>query len=205
QVAKQELPHVCIGDRRSDAFWVASDDEQGGYLATKHLLDNGCRTIYYVCPHKEHEVARLRQKGYCRAMHEAGLIAAEAVEIGVDMGLPALDSYRRIRGLMESGLRPDAFVAFSDIVATGICMALADTSKSVPNDVQVVGYDGIDNDRYRSLTTIRQDIEGLAAKTVELVMDAIQEKTPSGSYLDVILRQGHTTAALVTIPTQHNA
>ncbi len=191
---EEEAPLISVGDVHDDIFWVASNDEQGGYLATKHLLDNGCRTIYYVCPHKDHEVSLHRQKGYYRAMHEAGLIASEAVEIGIDTGLPALDSYRRIRGLMESGLRPDAFVAFSDIVATGICMALADTSKSVPEDVQVVGYDGIDSDRYHSLTTIRQDIEGLAAKTVDLVMDAIQDKSPAGSYLDVILRQGHTTS-----------
>ena len=92
-----------------------------------------------------------------------------------DTRLPALDSYRRIRELLESGLRPDAFVAFSDIVATGISMALADTGKRVPEDVQVVSYDGIDNDRYHALTTIRQDID-LAILATELIMEAIRRE-----------------------------
>ncbi|CAM3660835.1 LacI family DNA-binding transcriptional regulator [Parendozoicomonas haliclonae] len=193
EVMSQEEPFVAIGDVQKDGYWVASNDHQGGYLSTRHLLDNGCRTIYYVCLHSDHEVSALRYQGYREAMHDAGLIPSEAIEIVTDTGLPALDSYRRIRGLLESGLRPDAFVAFSDIVAAGISMALADTGRKVPEDVQVVGYDGIDDDRYHSLTTIRQDIEGIAAQATALVMDAIKKEAPRGSYLDVILRPGQTT------------
>ena len=196
EVKRQEEPFVAIGDVLNDGFWIASNDRQGGYLSTRHLLDNGCRTIYYVCLHSDHEVSSLRYQGYREAMHDAGLIPSEAIEILTDTGLPALDSYRRIRGLLESGLRPDAFVAFSDIVAAGISMALADSNRRVPEDVQVVGYDGIDDDRYHSLTTIRQDIEGIAVEATRLVMSAIKEEEPRGSYLDVVLRPGQTTRAV---------
>ncbi|UYM17317.1 LacI family DNA-binding transcriptional regulator [Endozoicomonas euniceicola] len=187
------LPVIYIGEPKEDAFWVSSNDEQGGFIATRHLLDNGCRTIYFVCLNGEHQVSRLRHAGYRRAMIEAGLIPSEIIEIGNSTGLPALDSYRRIRPLMESGLRPDGFVAFSDIVATGICMALTDLDKQVPQDVHVVGYDGIDNDRYHALTSVNQDIEGIAGKAASLVFEAIRNEAPRGEFLDVFLRQGHTT------------
>ena len=195
---KIEAPVAYVGEPRPDAFWVASDDTQGGRLATEHLLNNGCRTIYYVCLHADHKVSQLRREGYRQAMISAGLIPSEVIEVTQDTGLPALDSYRRVRSLLESGLRPDGFVAFSDIVATGICMALADVGRKVPEDVQVVGYDGIDSDRYHSLTSVCQNIEGIAEKATELVIAAIRKDKVRGESLDVILRQGHTTQSLVT-------
>ena len=192
-ISQQDLPVIHIGEPKENAFWVASNDEQGAFLATRHLLDNNCRTIYFVCLEKAHNVSRLRQEGYRKAMLEAGLIPSEVVEIGNSTGLPALDSYRRIRTLMESGLRPDGFVAFSDIIGKGICMALADLGKSVPEDVSVVGYDGIDNDRYHSLTSICQNIEGIACEAANLVVEAIRNQEPRGEFMNVMLRQGHTT------------
>ena len=192
-----DAPIVHVGDRRVGEFWVASNDEQGGKLATEHLLKNGCRTIYYVCLHADHQVSRLRHEGYRQAMLKSGLIPSEVIEVTQDTGLPALDSYRRVRSLLESGLRPDGFVAFSDIVATGICMALADVSRKVPDDVQVVGYDGIDNDRYHSLSSVCQNIDGLAQAATESIISAIRNEEPKGELLDVILRQGHTTRQLL--------
>lgn len=191
-----DAPIVHIGDRKHGRFWVASNDEQGGKLATEHLLENGCRTIYYVCLHADHQVSRLRHEGYRQAMLESGLIPSEVIEVTQDTGLPALDSYRRVRSLLESGLRPDGFVAFSDIVATGICMALADVSQKVPEDVQVVGYDGIDSDRYHSLSSVCQNIDGLARAATESIIAAIRKEEPKGELLDVILRRGHTTRKL---------
>ena len=191
-------PVVHVGEPGDGEFWVASNDEQGGRLATEHLLKNGCRTIYYVCLHADHKVSRLRHEGYRQGILNAGLIPSEVIEVTEDTGLPALDSYRRVRALLESGLRPDGFVAFSDTVATGICMALADVSCKVPDDVQVVGYDGIDSDRYHSLSSVCQDIDGLAKAATESIISAIRNEEPKGTLLDVILRQGHTTRQLTS-------
>ena len=199
-ISQSDCPYISIGDIREGHFWIASNDHHGGYMATKHLIDNGCRTIYYTCPHSDHEVSRLRYQGYREALLDAGLIPAEAIEIATDTGLPALDSYRRIRELLESGLRPDAFVAFSDIFATGISMALADTGRRVPEDVQVVGYDGIDDAHYHSLTTVRQDVESLAIQATELIMAAIRHEPPRGCFLEVLLRSGQTTRMIAAMP-----
>ena len=184
---------VYVGEPRDRSFWVSSNDEQGGMLATKHLLDNGCRTIYYVSLDSSHKVSQLRVAGYRRAMLDAGLIPAEVIDVNGSSGLTALDTYRRIRPLLESGLKPDGFVAFSDIVATGICMAISDYGKQVPEHIQVVGYDGIDNKLYHSLTSVCQDTETIAQKACDLVIDAIRNCEPRGESLDVKIRQGRTS------------
>lgn len=192
-ITATNAPYVVVGDVSEHSFWVASNDAQGGTLATQHVLERGCRSIYYVCLNSEHAVSRARYSGYRQALLDAGLIPSEAIEIAKHSDLPALDSYRRIRELLDSGLRPDAFIAFSDSVATGIAMALADSGRLVPQDVQVVGYDGIENGRFGSLTTIQQDISSIAVQTAELVMEAIKSSAPRGCYLDVLLRKGQTT------------
>ena len=193
KILATDSPCIHVGEPKDDAFWVASDDHQGGYLATRHLLENGCRTIYYVCLNPDHKVSQLRWQGYRRAMIEYGLIPSEVIGISSQTGLPALDSHRRVRAILESGLKPEGFVAFSDIIAMGIRTALADSGKQVPEDVQIVGYDGIDNDRYDSLTSICQDIKGIAEKVSELAIDAIRNGQPRGEHLSVFLRQGDTT------------
>ena len=78
-------------------------------------------------------------------------------------------------------------------------MALADAGKRVPEDVQVVGYDGIDDDRYHSLTTVKQDVENLAIQATELIIAAIRHEQPRGCFLDVLLRGGQTTRLIETV------
>ena len=194
-----DAPIIYIGEPKEESFWVASNDEHGGMLATKHLLDNGCRNIYFVSLDVGHKVSHLRALGYRRAMLEAGLIPAEVINVPSNSGLSALDSYRRIRPMLESGLKPDGFVAFSDIVASGICMAITDYGKLVPEHIQVVGYDGIDNELYHSLTSVCQNTDAIAEKACDLVIDAIRKNKPRGEFLDVRIRQGHTTRVSRTV------
>lgn len=184
---------IYVGEPRDDAFWVSSDDEHGGWLATEHLLNNGCRTIYFISLNNSHKVSQLRANGYRKAMLAAGLVPCEVIEVADCSGLSALDSYRRIRHLLKSGLKPDGFVAFSDIVATGVCLAINDYGRKVPEDIQVVGYDGIDNELYHSLTSICQDTEAIAEAACTLAVDAIRNLPPRGVHLDVRIRQGKTS------------
>ena len=186
-------PIIYVGEPKDAAFWVASNDEQGGIQATRHLLDNGCRNIYFVSLDLGYTVTQLRASGYRKAMFEAGLIPSEIIDVPSHSGLSALDSYRRIRPMLESGLKPDGFVAFSDIVASGICMAITDHGKQVPEEIQVIGYDGIDNELYHSLTSVCQNTDAIAEKASELVIDAIRKSKPRGEYIDVSIRQGNTT------------
>ena len=78
----------------------------------------------------------------------------------------------------EPGLT--AIFALSDAIALGAMRAICDLGLHMPNDVSVVGYDGIAAAYFciPRLTTIRQDVEQLATRGVQTLLQAIHYKNP---------------------------
>ncbi|MGC8977637.1 MAG: substrate-binding domain-containing protein, partial [Candidatus Ratteibacteria bacterium] len=56
-----------------DADYVSSDDEKGGYIATKHLIELGCRKILHLAGPISHSTAKSRLNGYKKALEEEGI------------------------------------------------------------------------------------------------------------------------------------
>ena len=73
-----------------------------------------------------------------------------------------------------------AIFAVSDVMALGAIRALSDMGKRVPEDISVVGYDGIVSGQYSlpRLTTIRQDTQLLAERGVDTLLRSIQRRSP---------------------------
>ena len=69
----------------------------------------------------------------------------------------------------------------SDVMAIGAMRALLDSGLRVPEDISVVGFDGLELGAYYipKLTTIRQDAEQLARRGVELLLQALEEESPA--------------------------
>ena len=65
----------------------------------------------------------------------------------------------------------------SDTVAVGAIRALRDLGKSVPEDLSVVGFDGIDIGRFTlpRLTTVEQPVEEIARRSVNLLLDMMEK------------------------------
>ena len=76
---------------------------------------------------------------------------------------------------IEKGLEFSAVFGISDAIAIGAMRALADAGIKVPDEVSVVGFDGIDNANYYipRLTTIRQPIEEMAKESINLIFKYI--------------------------------
>ena len=90
------------------------------------------------------------------------------------------DGYDAARTLLarEPGLT--AIFALSDAIALGAMRAICDLGLHMPNDVSVVGYDGLAAAYFciPRLTTIRQDVEQLATRGVQTLLQAIHYKNP---------------------------
>ena len=75
-------------------------------------------------------------------------------------------------------VKPDttAVFAMSDTVAMGVIRALQDTGRRVPEDVSVVGYDGIEMGKYfiPRLTTVEQPIHDIARESVAMLMGMLE-------------------------------
>ena len=87
-----------------------------------------------------------------------------------------LDGYEAMERLLNKMPELTAVFAMSDVMAIGAIRAIWDRGLKVPEDISVVGFDGIDIGNYMNprLTTIRQHREKIAARSVEILLDCIE-------------------------------
>lgn len=153
---------------------LGCDNVDGGYQATRHLLDLGRRRIAFLGTASQRSPElELRYRGYRRALEEAGLAADPALCIPTDSH--ECFGHQAAQTLIESGVEFDALFGVTDAIAIGAMRALKQAGISVPDDVAVVGFDDLPVASYVApeLTTIRQDVrkagEILVQKLVRLI------------------------------------
>ncbi len=156
---------------------VGTDNEEGGFRATSHLLNIGRRRIAFLGYSNQPEI-KLRDQGYRRALREFGLDVSPGLErialAGKDVG------YQTTRELIRSGVEFDAIFAVSDVYAIAALQALQEEGLRVPEDVAIVGYDDIAMaSLYNpSLTTIRQNHIDAGPLLVDNVLSAMAGEKP---------------------------
>jgi LacI family transcriptional regulator len=188
----RNVPTVLIGHQPGWP-WVAPDDVGGAALAARHLTDLGHRDLMFVGA-GDSQVARDRFRGFTETVTAAG--AALAVRAS---DFSTLGGYRAVRAAWASGERPTAVFAVSDEVAVGAIVALRDLGLRVPEDVSVVGFDGLPDIPSAGslwtgrLTTVAQDIAGVANCALELVLEALAGLPPRGEFVPVRFVVGETT------------
>ncbi|MGQ9779479.1 MAG: GntR family transcriptional regulator [Bacillota bacterium] len=117
-------------------------DEEGGYKATKYLLELGHRRIGIV--YKEtHQPAVNRYRGYERALKEAGL-PIEPLLVrkfrGPESRTPA--GYLQTKELLALGpRRPTAIFYYNDETAVDSYRAIWEAGLSIPKDISIIGFD----------------------------------------------------------------
>ena len=107
------------------------------------------------------------------------------------------NGYAVTRELLESGAEFDALFAMSDTLAIGACKALLEAGKNIPQDVAVVGFDGIDMASFYhpSITTVCQPKEEMARASIQMLFDMIKGKKPEKNQLifKAVLQYGEST------------
>lgn len=175
---KIDVPMVILGESVFGApvDHIALPNEEGTYIATLHLIDQGSRRIAMVEGDDltRMSVTSLRHAGYRRALAERGLepdpdLVIELHELSPDGGRSA--AHR----LVAEGRGVDGVVCITDTVALGVIRGFADLGVAVPGDVRVVGFDDILDSQFSvpSLSTISPDHDEVARLAVDLVLARI--------------------------------
>lgn len=176
-LTQRGIPMVVWGAPLPDASYsvVGGDNEMGGFLATEHLIAQGCRNIAFFGDISNPE-AGLRHAGHLRALREAGLERQLHLEQSFIFG------DKRIRDTIDhwlaKSLKFDAIFAASDVTAITIMSALGERGIAVPQAVKVVGYDDImlSAHVHPSLTTVRQPTDIAGRALAELLFESLQGK-----------------------------
>jgi DNA-binding LacI/PurR family transcriptional regulator len=165
---------------------VGSDNELGGYKATRHLIEQGRERIAFLGYTSVPEI-NLRYAGYRRALEEAGIKVDGALERPARHSRSA--GYVSTQQLIEEGVSFDAIFAVSDLYAMAAITALQEAGINVPEDVAVVGYDDIAISAFYNppLTSVRQDrVEG-GRLLVENLLAAVEGREPESRILETEL------------------
>lgn len=139
---ERNIPFVFCNRKVSgiESPQVISNNFYGGYIATKHLLNQGYRRIAYIC-YSYYTLALERYQGYISALNESGIDVNEDYVIfkeNTDLYKAGYDSAKRLLNLNE---KPDAMFCFNDTIASGANDAINSENLKVGYDIGLVGYD----------------------------------------------------------------
>lgn len=181
---------------------VASDNYNGGRLAAQKLVENGCKSLAFLRTGSPlASETNKRRDGFVAECEAMQLPCTQKILID---GAPFSESehFSEFEHFLEENLKDgrlafDGIFCVTDKLAVAVIKALRRMGQRVPEDVQVIGYDGLrafgDQDYYCS--TIIQPVEAMAETCVELVLGETNPNTPSLLCLPVRYAYGGTTKA----------
>ncbi|HEX5324603.1 MAG TPA: LacI family DNA-binding transcriptional regulator [Capsulimonadaceae bacterium] len=155
---KLRTPFVSLGSYQLDTVdYVAVDLRPGTVAAIKHLIESGCRRIAYVVWQDTNHPGDPRRDAYVETMQAAGL----APEYLLFTGNTRHSVREELPHYMNAGSPPDALFCFNDDMAIGAYKALHNLGLRVPDDILLVGCDGLSETEYleRPISTIVQPLE----------------------------------------------
>lgn len=175
------VPLVLLGEHIFSATFhhVAVDNVAAARDATRHLVRLGRQRIAAIGdqPYSSGETAQLRTAGYREALVAAGLPVHDELIVRTERFHRRLGAEAAQRLLeLPPHHRPDAMFCYNDLLALGALRALTRAGCRVPDDIAVVGMDGIEEGLYStpSLTTISPDKERIAQLAVRQLLDCIE-------------------------------
>lgn len=203
---RRNIPMVQIeGAENTGVHTISVDNRGGSRVLAQHLRDLGHTRVALVALGLDRE----RTIGPLTAESEAAATVITAVERIAG----ARDVYPEIGGRIAGGSRsdagreaalvlldvpaadrPTAIIAQSDLLAAGVIAAAEELGLHVPEDLSVVGFDGIRVEGLeRALTTVWQPSQGKGAAAGRAVVEMLAGRTPQPVAFDVRFQPGDTT------------
>jgi LacI family transcriptional regulator len=179
----QRTPLVLI-DRRFPSLkinYVGVDDNEIGYVATRHLIDIGRKRIAHIRG-RDLSNGLGRLDGYHRALGESRRVAPPGyvVEGRSTDASGDVSGYHAMRQLLTANPQPDAVFCFNDPTAMGAMKAILEAGLRIPEDIAVIGAGNLRySDQLRvPLSTIDQSSDEMGERAAKLALKAIESKSP---------------------------
>ncbi len=152
---------------------ISLNNEQGGYLAAKALIDKGHEKIAYISGPLFKPDSTARLNGHKRALSEHGidfderlLCTGEFKEIGGTKGL---------KHLIDTGVEFTAVACGNDEIASGVMKYAREHNMKLPEDLSVIGFDNVNfaSYIYPTLTTIDNPVRRMGRMAAKLVLQDV--------------------------------
>jgi len=161
----ESLPIVSVG----------CDNFHGGYQLTEHVILNGRKEFAFIgTASSQAPEFKQRYLGHCKALKDNQLHVDECRQVNAISTEDA--GYKAAEQLIQSGIKFDALMGASDLIAIGAMQALLDHGYKVPEDVAVIGFDDIPTASFTfpPLTTAKQNTKLAGELLVDSLIKLIQ-------------------------------
>lgn len=178
---KIDVPCVLVSNNASSLPFsnlssVTTDDHQAARCAMDSLIAMGHRKFVIVGGDREiSDISRLRYEGCLQALRNNGIEFDEELDYqGVRFSYQ--DGFDATQQLIASGRKFTALFAVADVMAIGAIRALHNNGLRVPQDVSVIGFDGLLLGSFMvpQLSTVVQSVRQMAQRSVEILMERIE-------------------------------
>jgi LacI family transcriptional regulator len=170
---------------------VTSDDRLGAKLAVDALAAQGHRRVAVIGgDRRSSDTTRHRYQGCLDAFTEHAIAFDPQLDYE-DVRFSYGDGYRAACNLLDRGRKFSALFAMSDVMAIGAIRALNDRGLKVPEDVSVMGFDGLQIGEFMlpRLSTVCQNAEELADRSLNLLLENIASpRKPRYETVDVTVQ-----------------
>lgn len=177
ELVDNNIPLVFFDRAAKDimADKVVIDDVKGAYIATEHLIKQGCKKILHLAAPQNLMIGQRRKEGYRKALEAYDIPFEESLVIKCDSREEAIEV---MNDVYKKGVNPDGIFAVNDLTATGVLRVVKKHGYRIPEDVKVVGFsDGfVANVTDPTLTTIDQHGFEMGKEAAQLLLKRINNE-----------------------------
>lgn len=166
---------------------VITDDYDSSYLATQHLLDNGCKRIAYLVINKEHSISKTRMLGYLDALNRNN------VPVDEDLIVDCSNDYEVNAHIMEQlfkEVKPDGILASVERLAFSTYYVCQHLGIQIPQQLKVVSFSSLEIVQLLnpSLTTITQPAIQVGEQAAALLLAQLLDGEVAAKPVELVLK-----------------
>ena len=168
---------LCTRSENVQNSFVVIDNERGGFIATKHLIEQGFATIGFIGDKGDGYAEGQRYRGYRQAMQKFNLPVEERFVVAGDLKMET--GHQIIKRIIAAQDYPQAFFVENDLMALGVIQGIKESGLQVPDDIAVVGFDDITFAAFPEigLTTVRQPKYEMGKLAADILLDLVMNGT----------------------------
>ena len=172
EIAQMGIPLVffgrtCLTDKFSS---VTANGDEAAQMATQHLIDTGSRRIAFIGGPNHLDMVKRRKHGYLEALRENNipidreLVACDKIDYEVALHVT--------EEMLKRDNRPDAILAFNDIITFAAFTAIKNCNLRIPEDVALIGFTDDQHAAYVTprMSAIADQSFKMGAKACELLL-----------------------------------
>ncbi|MBM7558717.1 MULTISPECIES: LacI family DNA-binding transcriptional regulator [Marinitoga] len=152
---------------------VLVDNQNGGYIATKYLINKGRKNILMFNATEHKYASKMRCKGYLKAIEEYNL--KEHILLsneGYENAYNTFNDYIKKHGIKEI----DAIFAYNDVFAVACYQVLKEKNIKIPEEIAIIGFDNTIESKIAEITTVSIDKFYMGKLAFEMLYERIKNK-----------------------------